>query len=99
MPGNFPVRGRQQWGEAQLTAIHAQVERLLSCPGLRRAPRQQRLLRHLVDATLAGDGERLKGYALGVDVFDRGADFDPNIDPIVRVEAGRLRSKLLEHYA
>ena len=42
---------------------------------------------------------RLKGYTLGVEVFDRGADFDPNIDPIVRVEVGRLRSKLIEHYA
>lgn len=45
-----------------------------------------------------GDGERLKEYAIGVEVFERGREFDPHIDPIVRVEAARLRSKLLEYY-
>ena len=57
----------------------------------------RQLLRYLVDATLAGDAERLKGYAIGVDVFERGAAFDPGTDPIVRVQAGRLR-KLLDTY-
>jgi adenylate cyclase len=48
---------------------------------------------------LAGDLRRLKAYTLGVEVFDRGAGFDPGTDPIVRVDAGRLRSKLLAHYS
>lgn len=51
-----------------------------------------------MERTLAGDGERLKEYVLGVEVFDRGADYDPRVDSIVRVEAGRVRSKLDEHY-
>ena len=90
---------QQRWTEAQTAAIRAQLARLLEGASLRSAPRQQRLLRHIVEATLAGDADRLKGYTLGVEVFDRGADFDPNVDPIVRIEAGRLRSKLLAHYA
>ena len=87
------------WSEARQRSIRDQLARLLGADELRQAPRQQRLLRHIVEATLAGDAARLKGYTLGVEVFDRGADFDPNVDPIVRVEAGRLRAKLLVHYA
>lgn len=48
--------------------------------------------------TIAGNSERLKGYTIGVEFFDRGVDFDPNLDAIVRVEIGRLRVKLREYY-
>jgi adenylate cyclase len=85
--------------EEQIAAVRAQLARLLDASDLRRSPRMQRLLRHIVEATLAGDGERLKGYTLAVEVYDRGADFDPNLDPIVRIEAGRLRAKLLAYYS
>jgi len=80
-------------------AIRAQLERLACSPVLQQSPRKQRFLRHIVEATLAGAADRLKGYTLGVEVFDRGSDFDPNVDPIVRVEMGRLRSKLIEFYS
>ncbi len=80
-------------------AIRAHTEALLRSDLWRQAPRQQRLLRHIVWATLDGDTRRLSGQVLGREVFDRGADFDPAVDPIVRVEAGRLRGKLLAHYA
>ncbi len=75
-----------------------QLRRLLFGDALRRSTRLQRLLRHVVESTIAGTTHRLEGYTLGVEVFDRGADFDPNTDPIVRIEAGRLRTKLLAHY-
>lgn len=87
------------WSGAQAGAIRSQLAKLLGSSALRAAPRQQRLLRHLVEATLSGDGDRLKGYVLGVEVFDRGADFDPGSDPLVRVEVGRLRGKLLAYYS
>lgn len=57
-----------------------------------------RFLRLAVTETLAGRSERLKEYVFGVEVFDRGESFDPAIDPIVRVEAGRLRRKLERYY-
>ncbi|MCP5201159.1 MAG: tetratricopeptide repeat protein [Gammaproteobacteria bacterium] len=81
------------------SAVIAQLERILASPQFADAPRQQRLLRYLVECSLAGETERLKGYTLGVDVFDRPADFDPSLDAIVRVEAGRLRTKLRDYYA
>ena len=58
-----------------------------------------RFLRFTVEQTLAGKAAELKEYAIGVEVFDRRSSYDPRTDPIVRVEARRLRSKLKEYYA
>jgi TolB-like protein len=52
-----------------------------------------------VEAALSGDSAQLKEYAIGVEVLRRGEDFDPRIDPIVRVQARKLRAKLAEYYA
>lgn len=60
--------------------------------------RRRRFLEYVVDETLAGRGDRLKGYNIAVEVFDRSEGFDPNVDPIVRVEAARVRDKLREYY-
>jgi serine/threonine-protein kinase len=57
-----------------------------------------RFLRFTVEELLAGRACRLKEYVIGVEVFDRGDSFDPRVDPIVRVEARRLRSKLCDYY-
>lgn len=75
------------------------LDRILSSPTFDKSPRQQDLLRYLVRETLAGNAERLKGYTLGVELFGRSVDFDPTTDAIVRVEVGRLRTKLREYYA
>jgi hypothetical protein len=57
-----------------------------------------RFLRLAVEQTLAGKASELKEYLIGVEVFDRKATYDPRLDPIVRVEARRLRSKLTAYY-
>jgi adenylate cyclase len=57
-----------------------------------------RLLRFIVEQSIAGNGDSLKESVLGVDVFGRGPAFDPRMDPIVRVDARRLRVKLTEYY-
>ncbi len=75
-----------------------QVERITASEVFRRADRQCRFLRYIVDHSLAGTTDRLKGYTIGLDVFDRDPSFDPNLDSIVRVEAGRLRTKLRDFY-
>lgn len=72
--------------------------KVLASPVFATSPRQQDLLRYLVGQTLAGQAVRLKGYVIGVEVFGRGADFDPAVDAIVRVEVGRLRARLREYY-
>lgn len=79
-------------------AIEAALARILASREFMTSPRLQALLRYLVAATLDGQGDRLKGYAIAVDVFDRSDTFDPRIDSIVRVQAGRLRKQLAAYY-
>src|SRR5215469_6253186 len=81
------------------TEISAQLEKILSSPQFSQAGRLSRFLRFVVEASQTGQAESIKEYSIGVEVFDRGKDFDPRIDPIVRVQAAKLRSKLMEYYA
>lgn len=78
--------------------VRAQLERILASRGFVTAGRQSRLLRHIVERTLAGEADQLKEYSVGMEVFDRDDKYDPRVDSIVRVEAGRLRSRLEEYY-
>lgn len=79
-------------------AITAQLDRILASKGFTNAGRLSRLLRYVVERTLAGEADQLKEYAVGIEVFDRDDKYDPRLDSIVRVEAGRLRSRLEEYY-
>jgi TolB-like protein len=79
-------------------AVRAELERILASRGFASAGRLSRLLRYVVDKTLANEADQLKEYAVGVEVFDRDEKYDPRLDSIVRVEAGRLRSRLDEYY-
>ncbi len=78
--------------------ICAQVERMLASRLFTRSNRLCRFLRFSVEQTLAGKSAQLKEQIIGVEVFDRKPDYDPRIDPIVRVEARRLRAKLKAYY-
>jgi adenylate cyclase len=80
------------------SAIRDALERVLVSPAFVNAGRLSRLLRFVVERTLDGQGDGLKEYLLGVEVFDRPTDYDPRLDSIVRVEARRLRAKLAEYY-
>jgi TolB-like protein len=79
--------------------VRAQLERILSSQALAGSDQLKRLLRLVVEQTLNGHPELLKEYSLGLEVFHRPPDYDPKVDPIVRVQARRLRSKLDEYYA
>jgi predicted ATPase len=74
------------------------LHRLLASRALANAPALTRFLEHIVTETIEGRAERLKEYAIGVEVFQRGTSFDPNADTIVRVSARRLRAKLVDYY-
>jgi len=63
------------------------------------AVRSSGLLKFLVEAVLDGRAHYLKEYTLGAEALGRGPDFDPRADPIARVEASRLRSRLELYYA
>lgn len=78
--------------------IRAAVERITASAGFVRSERLARFLRYVVGATLAGRAGELKEYSIGVEVYDKGPDFDPRLDSAVRVDARRLRSRLGEYY-
>lgn len=79
--------------------IEQQLEKILASSQFAETTRLDRFLKYLVNESLAGHGEALKGYAIGLDVFDKPEDFDPSIDTIVRVQAGKLRTRLDLYYA
>ena len=86
------------WSDSDQKAVRQQLGRILSSGQFLQSPRRQRFLEYIVNETLAGRSERLKGYNVALEVFGRPDSFDPHIDPIVRIEAGRLRDKLREYY-
>ena len=85
-------------GTRDATAVREQLQRILASPGFVHSERLRRFLTHCVEATLAGRIEDLKEYVIGVTAFDRPTHYNPAEDPIVRVEARRLRKKLDEYY-
>lgn len=68
-------------------AIRDELDRILQSPVFRGSDKQKGFLKFIVNETLAGNTSQLKGYTVAVSVYGRRADFDPQIDPIVRVEA------------
>ncbi|MCL4851903.1 MAG: hypothetical protein KJZ78_11050 [Bryobacteraceae bacterium] len=84
--------------EIPVAMIKRQVERILASDVFIRSERMSRFLRFTVDQVINGSGESLKEYLIGLAVYDKPETLDPRFNPIVRVEAGRLRSKLREYY-
>ena len=80
------------------SAVRQQVEKILAHSLFMRSERMGRFLRLAVERSLEGRAADLKEYLIGVEVFDRRETYDPRMDPIVRVEARRLRSKLKAYY-
>ena len=78
--------------------IQVELERVLGSPPFAHAHRSQRFLRYVVEVTLNDRAEFLKEFAIAVDVFGRNVSYDPSINATVRVEAGRVRSRLREYY-
>ena len=76
-----------------------QVERIVSSATLHGSESLCRLLRYLADHSLEHPGVPLKEYQIATEVFGRPADFDPQVDSTIRVQAGRLRSKLAAYYS
>lgn len=79
--------------------VRRQVQRMTAGDVFATSPQLSTFLVFIVEAVLRGEGERLKGYTIGVEVLRRDPTFDPQIDPIVRVEATRLRRAIERYYA
>jgi len=89
----------QNGSSIQSQDVEVELARILASPIFRNAPRHSRFLSFVVRRTLAGEVVSVKEYVIGLEVFERDADYDPGSDPIVRAEARRLRSRLSEYYA
>ncbi|MDP9813116.1 TolB-like protein/tetratricopeptide (TPR) repeat protein [Rhizobium tibeticum] len=76
--------------------IRAQLDIIISSPEFPRVGRSAAFLIYVTEEALAGRADRIKGYTIAVEVFKRSAGFTQD-DPVVRIEAGRLR-RLLERY-
>src|SRR5579883_2200971 len=79
-------------------SMAAALDRVLRWPGLHASERQKRLLIYLVEETLAGRGNRLKAYNIATTILGRNERFDPQIDPVVRIEVSQLRRCLERYY-
>ena len=79
--------------------IRRQLDRIVNSSPFRDAHRLTSFLSFIVETTLMGNGKKLKAYTIAVEALGRGTDFDPQIDPIVRVEAVRLRHALARYYS
>lgn len=78
--------------------IRTHLERIIQSPRFNASEKQKRFLKFIVEETLHGRAAQIKAYTVAIAVYDRPASFDPQVDPIVRVEAGRLRRALENYY-
>lgn len=79
--------------------IRAYLARLLDRAEFRASARRRQMLAYVVEQTLAGRAGQLKAYDIALTVLGRDDGFDPQNDPIVRIEFGRLRRDLEQYYA
>jgi TolB-like protein/Flp pilus assembly protein TadD len=87
-----------EFGKDADEKVAGQLNRILASKAFRQADRLKRFLTFIVEETIAGRGERLKEFVVGVEVFGKDDSFDPRNDPIVRVQARRLRAQLTRFY-
>src|SRR5207249_3359730 len=80
-------------------AERAQLERILASQVFTRSERLTAFLRFVVEQTLEGRASGMKEQVLGSELYGKGPEFDGGADPIIRVDARRLRDKLREYYA
>ena len=79
-------------------SVRAQLDLILASPEFLAPERGRRFLQYIVEETLEGRSEQLKAYTIAQAVFGRDASFDAQSDPVVRIEAGRIRRALERYY-
>ncbi len=97
-PSKEPRKADRLDPAASRDAILEQLNRVLSHPEFQATPQQRDLLRFVVSETLEGREHQIKGYTVATQALGRNPDFDPKSDPVVSIQASRLR-KALERYS
>ena len=90
-----PVLGKQV---NPLAGIRRQLQRILASNDFRVPERNRKFLSYVVEEALAGRADRIKAYSIAIEAFGRDASFDPQSDPVVRIEAGHVRRALERYY-
>ena len=85
-------------GGLEPSSIEEQVERILNSPEFNATDAQRAFLQYVVRKTLAGQADEIKGYAVATEVFGRREDFDQATDPVVSIQANKLRRALERYY-
>src|SRR2546430_10481892 len=93
------VTGYHRASIAEREQLLAEIDRLTGSHVLHGSESLCKLLRYLAEHALHHPGVPLKEYQIATEVFGRPADFDPQSDSTIRVQAGRLRMKLAEYYS
>jgi adenylate cyclase len=78
--------------------VNAQMERILNSPEFKATDAQRAFLQYVAEKTLAGHADAIKGYTIATEVLGRRDDFDQAIDPIVSIQANKLRRALERYY-
>ncbi len=94
---NAPTTSSELNEEDRYRLINQQLQKILSNPDFYATKQQKNFLKFVIKESLAGRSDQLKGYTVATQVFGRAQDFDPQMDPIVSVQANKLR-RALEHY-
>ena len=79
-------------------AVREAIERIIASSDFDVSDRAVKFLRYVVEETLQGRSELIKAFTIGIDVFERDEGFDPQHDPVVRIEAARLRRAMERYY-
>jgi len=90
--------GNRPEADAAPGEIRAAVERIVASADFAVPERARRFLAYIVEETLAGRGDRIKAYTIAIEIFGRSPSFDAQSDPVVRIEAGRVRRALERYY-
>jgi adenylate cyclase len=90
--------GHGPLAQADVADVRDALSRILASPDFDASERNRRFLAYIVEEALAGRGGRVKAYGIALAVFNRDETFDPQTDPIVRIEASRLRRSLERFY-
>src|SRR5258707_8556555 len=96
--GTLMLHRRNRYPLTDRTQYQAEIEKLVASHALHGSESLCKLLRYLGKQALEHPGVPVKEYQIATEVFGRQADFDPQLDSMVRVQAGRLRTKLAEYY-
>ena len=88
-------RPRLRWTDGQ---VLSQLDRILDHPEFQATVKMREFLRFVVEQTLAGNARYLKGFTIARAVYGRDETFDAAHDPVVRIQAGRLRRAIERYY-